>query len=153
MIILTNTIGSEANTNSMTWLDEMNDTLEQEGVRGPERPERDEKARLVSDIRNTWLFNNALRHLGLMYLKHYINPFVDTDKWNLKLEPRLVTNMAEGSVRRNLLAFLQSAFFLLSLRLIKGDTIVDFSKNQTWNTYRKQPLCYCVFSIMVKDRL
>lgn len=48
-------------------------------------------------------------------------PVVDTDKWNLVLGPRLVASLSGGSVGRNELRFLQSAFFMISLGSIRGD--------------------------------
>src|SRR6187402_1111311 len=104
---LINSAGDDSNMQSMGWLDEMNATLEAQGFRGPELPKEDERAKLAQGIRNTWLFNNALRYSGLLYLKHCIDPFADTEKWNLKLGPRLVANLSQGSVRRNALKFLE----------------------------------------------
>ncbi|KAH7354678.1 hypothetical protein BKA65DRAFT_592827 [Rhexocercosporidium sp. MPI-PUGE-AT-0058] len=133
---------------SMEWLDEMNFTLEAEGITGPERPESDLRVKHRQGLRNTWLFNNALRASGLLYLKHCIDPFADTEKWNLRLGPRLVANLAQGSVRcmrASAFKLLESAFFLLSLGSLRGETPVDFTGNSTCSdTYIDQPLCFCI---------
>jgi hypothetical protein len=151
--LLKYTVDDRSSMKSMGWLDEMNCTLENEGFRGPEWSKSVEKARLVRGVRNSWLFSNALRYSGLMYLKHCIGPFADSDKWDLNLGPRLVANLVEGSVRRNSLKFLQSAFFLLSLGSMKGETIVDFSGTKNWYTVcRDKSICFCVFRILREEK-
>lgn len=150
---LINSAGDDSNVQSMEWLDEMNSTLEAQGFMGPELPKEDERAKLAQGIRNTWLFNNALRYSGLLYLKHCIDPFADTEKWNLKLGPRLVANLSQGSVRRNAPKLLESAFFLFSLGSMRGETIVDFSGNSSWPTVCKdQSLCFCVLHPFADDK-
>lgn len=137
----------------MNWLDEMNSTLEAEIFQGPELPREDERAKSAQGIRNTWLFNNALRHSGFLYLKHCIEPFADTEKWTLKLGPRLVSNLSQGSVIKNDIKLLESAFFLLSLGSMKGETIVNFTGNSTWpSACDGESLCFCILHPFAEDK-
>ena len=105
----------------MSWLDELNATLEGEGFIGPDANKRV----IVQDgLHNSWLFNQAVRHSNLRYLKHCIDPFSETAGWNTVLGPKLIKNLVQGSMRKNSLSLLQTAFFLLSLGSIAGETVV-----------------------------
>jgi hypothetical protein len=145
ILTLINTVGDESDMQSMSWLDEMNDTLEKEGFQGPYWYI---EMRLEKGVRSGWLFNNALRYSGLMYLKHCIDPFTDTEKWNLELGPRLVMNLTEGGLRTNNLQRFQSAFFLLSLGSISGETVAHGSGA---GVPKGESLCLTVFFVLAEN--
>ncbi|KAG4428637.1 hypothetical protein IFR05_015881 [Cadophora sp. M221] len=113
---------------SMDWLDEMNSTLEAEGIDGPELPESDER--------------NAFEESATL--------------GSLITRPRLVANLSQGSVRSMRvtgLKYLESAFFLLSLGSIRGETIVDFTGNSSRiRPYVSRPLCFCILDPFADDK-